>query len=165
MKNEPVESFLSNYTEQVIAHAFQLREILFTNLPDIQEQVDLPAKMIAYNYGRKYIELVCVIIPSKKGLKLGFNRGTELPDPDNLLEGNGKISRYVVINSEKQIKSPFPTLSVPSAWAASSITKRLYFLAKSIIGSIFAILPVKCTGIIAFVFFERALSRSSGFKF
>jgi len=49
--------------------------------------------------------LICVIIPSKKGLKLGFNRGTELPDPDKLLQGNGKISRYVVIQSEEQINS------------------------------------------------------------
>ena len=40
-----------------------------------------------------------------EGLKLGFNRGTELPDPDNLLEGKGKISRYVEIKSEKQITS------------------------------------------------------------
>lgn len=105
MKNEPVESFLSQYTEQVIIHAFFLREILFLNLPDILEKVDLPARMIAYTYGQKYIQMICTIIPSKKGLKLGFYRGIDLPDPDQLLEGTGKISRYVNITSEKQIKS------------------------------------------------------------
>jgi hypothetical protein len=61
--------------------------------------------MIAYCYGQKYAELICVIIPSKKGLKLGFNKGNELPDPSGLLKGNGKISRYVLINSDIEIKS------------------------------------------------------------
>lgn len=43
--------------------------------------------------------------PLQKGLKVGFNRGTNLPDPDKLLEGKGKISRYVSITSESVIKS------------------------------------------------------------
>ena len=100
-----IENFLSSYSEEVFAHALKLREVVLSNLPDINEQLDLPAKMIAYTYGPKYADLVCVIIPSKKGLKLGFNRGNELPDPDHLLEGSGKISRYVEIKSEKQIHS------------------------------------------------------------
>src|SRR5689334_14019930 len=103
--DQQIDAFLSQYDEQVFANALKLREILLKNLPEIIEQIDLPAKMIGYCYGNKYAELICVIIPSKKGLKLGFNRGTELPDPDHLLEGTGKISRYVVIKSDEQIKS------------------------------------------------------------
>ena len=99
------EVFLSNYDARVNSLALKLRQLLLTNLPEITEQVDIPAKMIAYCYGQKYIDLICVIIPSKKGLKLGFNRGTELQDPQKLLEGNGKISRYVPIISQDQIDS------------------------------------------------------------
>lgn len=101
-----IENFLTNYDEQIVKNVIKLRELLFANLPDIIEQLDLPARMIGYCYGQKYSELICVIIPSKKGLKLGFNRGTELPDPEGLLEGTGKISRYIEIHSEKQIQSP-----------------------------------------------------------
>jgi len=100
-----INNFLSNYSDEVRTNAQKLREMLLSTLPDIIEQVDLPAKMIAYCYGQKYSDMICVVIPSKKGLKLGFSRGVELPDPDKLLEGTGKISRYVVITSEKQIKS------------------------------------------------------------
>jgi hypothetical protein len=100
-----IDAFLSHYDDEVFTNALKLREIIFKNLPGIIEQIDLPAKMIAYCYGQKYAELICVIIPSRKGLKLGFNRGTQLPDPDNLLEGTGKISRYIVIKSNVQIKS------------------------------------------------------------
>lgn len=102
---EQIDEFLSQYDEQISGNAQKLREIIFANLPGIIEQLDLPANMIAYCYGQKYSELICVLIPSKKGLKLGFNRGTELPDPDNILEGNGKISRYIQIKSNGQIKS------------------------------------------------------------
>jgi hypothetical protein len=103
--NIKIDAFLAQYDETVFRNALTLREILFKNLPNIIEQIDLPAKMIAYCYGQKYSELICTIIPSKKGLKLGFNWGTELTDPDKLLQGNGKISRFVEIISEEQIKS------------------------------------------------------------
>lgn len=99
-------TFLSQYPDSVYANAIKLREVLLANLPNIIEQLDVPAKIIAYCYGQKYAELICVIIPSKKGLKLGFNRGVHLSDPAHLLKGTGKISRYVEINSEKDIDAP-----------------------------------------------------------
>jgi hypothetical protein len=104
-RDKQIDAFLSQYDEEVFTKAIKLREIIFANLPGIIEQLDIPARMIGYCYGQKYAELICVIIPSKKGLKLGFNRGTELQDPDKLLEGTGKISRYVVIRSDEQIRS------------------------------------------------------------
>ena len=101
-----VSDFLSNYNEQVYTHAIVLREIILSQLPDVIEQLDIPARMVAYCYGQKYAELICMLIPSKKGIKLGFYKGIDLPDPDGLLEGTGKISRYVEIKTEEQIQSP-----------------------------------------------------------
>ena len=49
--------------------------------------------------------MICTLIPSRKGLKLGFYKGADLPDPNGLLKGSGKISRYIEIASEKQINS------------------------------------------------------------
>jgi hypothetical protein len=110
--------FLSGYDEQVAGNAFRLRELLLKLLPEVSEQLDLPAKMVAYCYGRKYSQLVCVIIPSKKGLKLGFNKGPELPDPEGLLEGTGKISRYVEIRDAKQVNSAALKNLVKAAYKA-----------------------------------------------
>lgn len=76
-----IENFLSNYNADVYSNAQTLREVIVKNLPGIIEQLDLPAKMIAYCYGNKYAEMICTIIPSKKGLKLGFYKGIELRDP------------------------------------------------------------------------------------
>ena len=116
--NKKIDEFLSGYSEEVFTNALQLREVLFKNLPGIIEQLDIPAKMIAYCYGQKYAEMICTIIPSKKGLKLGFYKGADLPDPDNLLEGTGKISRYVEIRSGEQIKFPALKKLIESALVA-----------------------------------------------
>ena len=104
-EDKKINLFLSQYDEQVFSKALKLREVLLANLPDVIEQIDIPAKMIAYCYGQKYSEMICTIIPSKKGLKLGFYKGADLPDPGNLLEGTGKVSRYVNIRSLEQVKS------------------------------------------------------------
>lgn len=103
--NATTDFFLSQYDDDVYIKALKFRDIVIKCLPGVIEQVDLPAKMIAYCYGQKYSEMICTIIPSKKGLKLGFYKGNELKDPDKLLEGTGKISRYVVIKSDEQIRS------------------------------------------------------------
>ncbi len=100
-----IDSFLSKYEPSVVTNATALRKMLVNSLPGIQEQLDLSARLVAYAYGKKYSELICVIVPSKKGLKLGFNRGVDLPDPDKILRGTGKISRYVEIQSADQVRS------------------------------------------------------------
>lgn len=105
MPNTNVDTFLSQYDEPIFIRALKLRAVILACLPNIIEEVDLPAKMVAYAYGKKYVDMICTLIPSKKGLKLGFYKGNELPDPGGLLEGSGKISRYVVIHSDEQIRS------------------------------------------------------------
>ena len=99
------DDFLSQYGEEIFTRALKLRQLVLNTLPGVTEQLDIPARMVAYVYGPRYADMVCTIIPSKKGLKLGFYKGNELPDPDGLLEGTGKISRYVVIDSDKQAGS------------------------------------------------------------
>src|SRR5690349_9158904 len=103
---DKIDDFLSQYDEKVFSHALKLRVILLQTLPDILEQLDVPARMVAYCYGQKYFEMICTLIPSKKGLKLGFYKGNELPDPKGLLQGAGKISRYVEIKTDEDVDSP-----------------------------------------------------------
>jgi len=106
MQPDQITIFLSQYPDAVFNNALKLRTLLLKTLPGITEQLDAPARMIGYGYGQKYSETICVLIPSKKGIKLGFYKGNELPDPDSILEGTGKITRYVQIKDEKQIVSP-----------------------------------------------------------
>lgn len=102
--NTEINNFLCQYSEDVIGNALQIRKMILDALPDVQEQLDTPAKMVAYCYGQKYTEMVCTLIPSKKGLKLGFYKGMDLPDPESLLKGEGKLSRYVEMNKQEDIQ-------------------------------------------------------------
>lgn len=61
---------------------------------------------------------VCTVIPSKNGLKLGFYKGNDLPDPGQLLKGNGKISRYVEIKAPEDVYSGGLIALIKAAFAA-----------------------------------------------
>lgn len=119
--NTEIDDFLSKYSEDVFSNALKLRESIFKNLPEVQEQIDIPAKMIAYTFGQKYIEMVCTLIPSKKGLKLGFYKGVDLFDPENLLNGSGKISRYIEVKKQEDIKLKPLTSLLKEAFKAYKI--------------------------------------------
>ena len=105
MANSKIINFLSGYNENVSALGLALREDLIKNLPNIQEQLDVKARLIGYGYGPKYVDTICVIILSKTGIKLGFYKGTELPDPAKLFKGAGKVHKHVEIKSVSDIKS------------------------------------------------------------
>ena len=45
------------------------------------------------------------VLDNCKLLDLGFGGGMDLPDSENLLQGNGKLSRYVEIKTKEDIKS------------------------------------------------------------
>ena len=100
-----ITSFLANYDVHVYQLAMQMRQLLFKVLPGIAEEIDVTARILGYGYGRKYTETICTLIPSKKGLKLGLYRAIDLPDPEKILAGSGKVHKYVVIDRVEIITS------------------------------------------------------------
>ena len=101
-----VEAFLEGYPDDVRAIALQLRALVLQALPKAVEQVDLPARMLAYGRDATYKGLVCVIMPQQGYVNLGFSRGAALPDPAGLLEGTGKRARHVKVRSLVAANSP-----------------------------------------------------------
>jgi hypothetical protein len=102
---QSMQQFLAHYDDAVIQKATAMRQLLLAHLPNVIEQIDLPAKMIAYCYGQRYVDVICVLFPSKKGLKISFNRGTQLADPEGLLQGSSTIARFVPLHSDAIIQS------------------------------------------------------------
>ena len=94
-----VEDMLSRYEPRVADKARAVRQLLLDALPGIGEEVDPTAGVIGYGYEQGYKGLVCTLILSKKGVKLGFYKGAQLPDPHQLLTGAGKVHRYVEIGT------------------------------------------------------------------
>ncbi len=101
-----LEDFLSRFAPPVRNLALQLRDLVFQIDPEVIEQIDVPAHLLAYGYAKTYIHLMCVIILYKDYVNLGFPRGVDLPDPEGLLEGTGKRARHVKIRDMEQIDLP-----------------------------------------------------------
>ena len=97
---------LFKYGESTGILALQLRDLLLDRLDGITEIPDNKLALLGYGYGTGYKDLICTVLLSKKGIKLGFYKGNELPDPQNLLTGTGKVHRYVEINSDQDLKNP-----------------------------------------------------------
>jgi hypothetical protein len=100
------DDIFSRYGPEVAANGPLLRKFLLKHLPGVIEQPDAKANLIGYSYGPGYKDLICTILMSKKGVKLGFYKGSELPDPHHLLTGSGKVHKYVEINSAQDIRNP-----------------------------------------------------------
>ena len=96
------DNIFGKYGDSVVSLGYAVRELVLGELPGVTETHDIPANMLAYGYGPGYKDSVCTIIPSKKGIKLGFYKGSELPDPNGVLAGSGKVHKYVEVKSVEQ---------------------------------------------------------------
>ena len=94
LPSDAVESLLAGYPAEVQAVAAAARDLLRRVLPDIEEAVDMRG-IVGYRYGPGYKGLVCTLILSRAGVKLGIVRGAELSDPQGLMRGAGKVHRHV----------------------------------------------------------------------
>jgi len=101
-----IDEFLEPYTPPVRELALKTRDLVLSVAPDLVEQVDVPGKLLGYGWDTTYKGTVCVIMPLKDSLNLGFARGTSLPDPDKLLTGTGKNARHIKFKSSEQIDAP-----------------------------------------------------------
>ncbi|MEO7406588.1 MAG: DUF1801 domain-containing protein [Vicinamibacterales bacterium] len=117
----PAGDFFADYPEQVARTCHALREVIQSALPAVQEEVDPAGRVVGYNCGPGYAGLICTIIPSKAGVKLGIVNGATLPNPDGLLEGAGKRHKYVRVMDALAARHPSVSAllqAAHSAWRA-----------------------------------------------
>ncbi len=90
--------------DQSIPLARTVFDELFRRFPNATITVD--ADSIGLGTAPGYKGLVFTILPHKNHVTIGFYRGTELPDPTELLEGSGKVHRHVKIRTEADLYRP-----------------------------------------------------------
>ena len=101
-----VEQLLEAYPPGVQALAEAARKAVKKWLPRVAEEADASAPVIGYGYGAGYRGMVCTLILSKAGVKLGLVRGGDLEDPLGLLEGKGKVHRYISLSGPSDLRKP-----------------------------------------------------------
>ena len=95
------EDYVSTYSAEVQRIARQVRSIVMSVLPNATETFNPSAKLVGYGFGTGYKDTICAIILSKGGVKLGIARATELPDPEHLLAGAGKVHKHIAFAPDK----------------------------------------------------------------
>ena len=113
-----IESFLASYPPEVQALTQATRSMLLRLLPGITETLDQTARLFGYSYGPGYKGVVCTLILSQTGVRIGIVRGAELPDPRHLMEGSGKVHRGVVLQKITDLKRPGLTPLIKTALAS-----------------------------------------------
>ena len=100
------DALLAKYPAHVQELAAETKRVILATLSKPTEQVDTKANVVGYGFGAGYNNLICTIIFSKTGVKLGLAGGATLPDPKKLLEGTGKVHRYVQISAPADARRP-----------------------------------------------------------
>ena len=101
-----LEPFLAPYSPVIQQLALKLRALIRAVLPEAIEQLDAPAHLIGYGLDRTYKGLICGITLHKAHINLMFARGTDLPDPEDLLVGAGKRARHITIRQAAELANP-----------------------------------------------------------
>ena len=97
---------IDQYPDTVQTLARHARHVLREWLPKATESEDASARMVAYSYGSGYRGVICTLLLSKSGVKLGIAWGASFADPQKLLQGNGKIHRHVPLKAIEDLQQP-----------------------------------------------------------
>jgi hypothetical protein len=94
-----LSSLLDTYSPTVQETFRAARELILQSLPGAIEVVDSKARVVGYGYGTSYRDTIYTLILSKGGVKLGLVGSASLADPHRLMEGKGKVHRYISLAS------------------------------------------------------------------
>ena len=96
---------LTKYGDEVRTLAVKTRRLVLDVLPDADEKTYWGWSNTWYGTSDKSADAIFTISPQKAYVSLYFLRGTELSDPDGLLEGSGKKLRHVKIRDAVDLKT------------------------------------------------------------
>lgn len=100
--------YLAAYDPTIADLALALREIILEESPDASESV-YPVYTVAiwFGFSGKMKDMFCYITTHAGHINLGFPRGAALPDPNRLLQGEGKTMRHIQFKSMGDLERPF----------------------------------------------------------
>ncbi len=102
--------------QHVIALFADLREFILAQYPNANELLyHTHALTAVFAISQKLSDAFCHIPIYSEHLNLGFNKGSLLNDPHQLLQGTGKLIRHVPVREPKDYRNPKVKALVKSA--------------------------------------------------
>lgn len=100
--------FLEAYDRSVADLALALREIILDEVPDASESIyQVYTVAIWFGFSGKMKDMFCYIATNARHVNLGFPRGSTLPDPNGVLQGEGKALRHIKFASPSDLERSF----------------------------------------------------------
>jgi hypothetical protein len=100
--------FLTAYDRPIADLALALREIILEEAPDASESIyQVYTVAIWFGFSGKMKDMFCYITTNAGHINLGFPRGATLPDPNRVLEGEGKAMRHIKFRGMSGLERPF----------------------------------------------------------
>jgi hypothetical protein len=97
--------FLKACDPHIADLALALREIILEEVPDASESIyRVYTVAIWFGFSGKMKDMFCYIATSADHINLGFPRGSTLPDPNCVLEGEGKAMRHIKFKSIAELE-------------------------------------------------------------
>jgi hypothetical protein len=101
------EDLIELTPDQLRPVVIRLKEIVLSIHPEACEVVRLGDRAATYGVGpKKMSEGYCYILPHTNWVNLGFYKGADLMDPNNMLEGTGAKLRHIKIKSLDECEAP-----------------------------------------------------------
>lgn len=103
-----LETFIDRFTPEIAGRVRAARAALRARLPGASELVydNYNGLAIAYGPGEKPSEAVFSLAVYPRNILLYFLPGIGLPDPEGLLEGEGRVGRYVCLKDVALLDAP-----------------------------------------------------------
>jgi hypothetical protein len=105
--NPHLLGFLTAYDRTIADLALALRELILEEVPDASESIyRVYTVAIWFGFSGKMKDSFCYITTHAGHINLGFPRGATLPDPNRVLEGEGKTIRHIKFRSMGDLERP-----------------------------------------------------------
>src|SRR5215831_743 len=114
---DPIEEFFGGYPPDVQAISRKLRAMVNAAMPDSKETLYANQNHLGYSATGSYADRIVYICMLKDYVRLGFMWGAHLPDPNQILVGDGKRLRHVKVYTLKEAEKPAREKLVVAAWA------------------------------------------------
>jgi hypothetical protein len=134
--------FLAAYDPAIADLALALRQIVLEEAPDASESIyQVYTVAIWFGFGEKMKDAFCYITTHARHVNLGFPRGATQPDPNGVLQGDGKTMRHIKFASEADLQRPFVRRYIQAAMEQAGAAAASAGTGKSVVKSARDIAP------------------------
>ena len=97
MTQPTIEDLLDDHSPEVADLTLQIRQLIRSAIPEVTERVYLGWHGVGFHHPSA--GYVCAIFPATDHVRIGFEHGHLLPDPEGVLDPGGRQVRYLTVKA------------------------------------------------------------------